>query len=230
MDNNKALTQKIGQRLREARKARNLSLAQLSELTGNALSKSRISNYEQGLRLPSEDVIQQLATALGESADYLLCRSDEPLLRPAPSPQPAAVEEEEKSDPDTEEAETDADGDSSGSDMQLTRKIGLRIRAIRNARGLSLAELSERTPSKLSKSRISNYEQGLRRPGLESAQELAQALGNVSATYLLCLNDEHYLTDTEEALLAGFRQLDARGRATTLAVAETQVQAATTHH
>jgi transcriptional regulator with XRE-family HTH domain len=45
-----ALTTKIGSRLREARKEQKLSLAALSAKTGDVLSKSRISNYEQGLR------------------------------------------------------------------------------------------------------------------------------------------------------------------------------------
>jgi transcriptional regulator with XRE-family HTH domain len=41
-------------------------------------------------------------------------------------------------------------------EMDLTKKIGQRLRAARQAQGLSLSELSARTGS-LSKSRISNY-------------------------------------------------------------------------
>lgn len=66
--------------------------------------------------------------------------------------------------------------------MDLTKKIGWRLREVRTGQGLSLAELSVRTGDVLSKSRISNYEQGLRRPGIEEAQTLAAALGTVSAT------------------------------------------------
>ena len=44
------LAHSISARLRAARQARGVSLSQLSALTDGALSKSRISNYEQGLR------------------------------------------------------------------------------------------------------------------------------------------------------------------------------------
>jgi len=105
--------------------------------------------------------------------------------------------------------------------MELTNKIGLRLREARKAQGLSLAALSART-SALSKSRISNYEQGLRRMGLEEARELASALGTVSATFLLCLEDEGYVTERESALLDFYRQADGRGKDTILRVAESQ--------
>jgi len=105
--------------------------------------------------------------------------------------------------------------------MELTKKIGLRLREARKAQGLSLAALSART-SALSKSRISNYEQGLRRMGLEEARELASALGTVSATFLLCLEDEGYVTERESALLDFYRQADGRGKDTILRVAESQ--------
>ena len=67
-------------------------------------------------------------------------------------------------------------------ETDLTTKIGLRLRAARNAQKIALAELSDRTGGALSKSRISNYEQGLRRMGLEDARMFADALGTVSAT------------------------------------------------
>ena len=104
--------------------------------------------------------------------------------------------------------------------MDLTKKIGLRLRDVRKRRGLSLAALSSRSGDVLSKSRISNYEQGLRWIGIEEAQTLAAALGTVSATYLLCLDDDSFLSDEEQVLIERFRQADERGRATILAVAE----------
>lgn len=76
----------------------------------------------------------------------------------------------------------------------------------------------------LSKSRISNYEQGLRRMGLEEGRLLAVALGNVSATSLLCLEDEEPLSEREQRLLACFRQTDERGREAILALAESQYE------
>jgi transcriptional regulator with XRE-family HTH domain len=99
--------------------------------------------------------------------------------------------------------------------------IGQRLRAARQAQGLSLSDLSGRTGS-LSKSRISNYEQGIRRMGLEEAQELALALGSVTPTYLLCLDDTDPLSADERALVERYRQADVRGRETILRVAETQ--------
>ena len=65
-----------------------------------------------------------------------------------------------------------------------TEQIGARIRKARHDAGLSLSGVSERTGGLLSKSRISNYEQGLRRIGLEEAEMIAGVIG-VSAGYLL---------------------------------------------
>jgi transcriptional regulator with XRE-family HTH domain len=105
--------------------------------------------------------------------------------------------------------------------MDLTKRIGKRLRNARSAQQLSLAGLAQRTSS-LSKSRISNYEQGIRRMGLEEAQELALALGTVSASYLLCLDDFGPLSDHERDLIAHYRRTDARGKDTILLVAESQ--------
>jgi transcriptional regulator with XRE-family HTH domain len=62
----------------------------------------------------------------------------------------------------------------------LAVAFGLRLRAERHRMQLSLSVLSARTDNALSKSRISNYEQGIRRLGLEEAVILARALGDVS--------------------------------------------------
>lgn len=58
--------------------------------------------------------------------------------------------------------------------------------------------------------------------GLEEARMLADALGTVSATYLLCLDDEVFQSDQERDLLRYFRRTDKRGRETILRVAEAQ--------
>jgi transcriptional regulator with XRE-family HTH domain len=109
----------------------------------------------------------------------------------------------------------------------LTQKIGLRLREARDAQKVSLAALADRTGGTLSKSRISNYEQGLRRLGIEEARILSEALGNVSATYLLCLDDEGFLTDQERELLRCFRRTDERGRETIVGVAQSQCDPST---
>jgi transcriptional regulator with XRE-family HTH domain len=94
----------------------------------------------------------------------------------------------------------------------LNRMIGDRLRAIRNDRGLSLSQLSERTGGAFSKSRISNYEQGIRRLSIEGAQILADALGEVSAAHLLCLDEEASWSADEQRLINCFRQADQRGK------------------
>lgn len=106
-------------------------------------------------------------------------------------------------------------------ETDLTKRIGGRLRATRQAQGLSLSELSGLT-GVLSKSRISNYEQGIRRMGLEEAQLLAKALLSVTPTYLLCLEDTDPLSGEERVLVERFRQADSRGRETILKVAEAQ--------
>jgi transcriptional regulator with XRE-family HTH domain len=107
-------------------------------------------------------------------------------------------------------------------EQDLTTKIGLRLRSVRKSQKLSLAALSDRTDGMLSKSRISNYEQGIRRPGIEEARILAKALGTVSAVYLLCLDDEGFISEDERELLRCYRETDERGRRTILGVAESQ--------
>ncbi|WP_322789189.1 helix-turn-helix domain-containing protein [Thiohalocapsa halophila] len=69
----RALNRAIGDRVRAARLARGLSLADLSARTGDSLSVSRISHYELGQRRLSIEAARTLATALGDvSAAHLL--------------------------------------------------------------------------------------------------------------------------------------------------------------
>lgn len=107
---------------------------------------------------------------------------------------------------------------------ELTQAIGNRLRAARAAQQLSLSQLSEKTQkmgNMLSKSRISNYEQGIRRMGIEQARILAQALGTVSAVYLLCLEDsEPELSLDEQRLLCNFRAASSTGRLRVLEAAD----------
>lgn len=102
----------------------------------------------------------------------------------------------------------------------LNHRIGQRLRNARKGAGLSLAALSERLGGTLSKSRISNYEQGLRRMSIEVAEQLAPVLGATPA-YLLCLNDDQELSSEEWRLIHGYRETDSRGKATIKAVIKT---------
>ena len=60
-------------------------------------------------------------------------------------------------------------------------------------------------------------------PAVADCQELARALGNVSAAYLLCVDDDlDHLNQRERALISNFRAADERGRDTISRIAETQ--------
>ena len=102
--------------------------------------------------------------------------------------------------------------------LELNKRMGDRLRRARNELDLSLAELSAQTEGVLEKSCISNYEQGIRRMGIEQAELLAQALGTVSAPYLLCLADEGFLSEEERDLVERLRRTDSQGRAIVRAV------------
>lgn len=67
----------IGRRIQAARDACGWSLVELSKKLGGRLSASRISNYEQGTRLPGPQEVNLLAEALGESAAWLACLESE---------------------------------------------------------------------------------------------------------------------------------------------------------
>jgi transcriptional regulator with XRE-family HTH domain len=95
--------------------------------------------------------------------------------------------------------------------MTLNKQIGQRLKSARQAQSFSLSELAGRTKT-LSKSRISNYEQGIRRMGIEEAQELSEALDGVTPAYLLCLDDASPLSADEWQLIQRYRRTDERGR------------------
>jgi transcriptional regulator with XRE-family HTH domain len=105
--------------------------------------------------------------------------------------------------------------------MTLNKQIGQRLRAARLAHKYSLSELASRTRT-LSKSRISNYEQGIRRMGIEEAQELSEALEGITPAYLLCLDDTSPLSEDEWRLIQGYRRTDERGKELLQQVADNQ--------
>jgi transcriptional regulator with XRE-family HTH domain len=101
----------------------------------------------------------------------------------------------------------------------MNHAMGARLRAARQDRGLSLSGLAEETGGHYSKSRISNYEQGLRRMSVEAALALAEALGNVSAAHLLCVEEDATAARNpdEIRLLTAFRAKDQEALRQTLA-------------
>jgi len=70
-----AITADFGQRLREIRESRGLSLKELAERTEAHVSN--LSCYETGKRIPSLELFIRIATVLGVTADYLLGSVDE---------------------------------------------------------------------------------------------------------------------------------------------------------
>lgn len=68
---------RIGARLQELRDLKGWSLEQLARETRDRLKKSRISNYEQGTRLPGPEEASILGEALGEAPAHILCLDDD---------------------------------------------------------------------------------------------------------------------------------------------------------
>lgn len=66
----------FGERLRELRLKRGLTQEALAKRLG--FVKSTISQWESGNRVPSEDVLRQIAEIFGVSVDYLIGYSDIP--------------------------------------------------------------------------------------------------------------------------------------------------------
>lgn len=95
--------------------------------------------------------------------------------------------------------------------MNYKREIGRRIKAAREGLGLSQSKLAARTDNVLSASRIANYEQGSREPGVQEIRILAKALGQDPA-YLMCLEDESEMTPQERQLLRDFSALPENER------------------
>lgn len=60
----------FAQRLRQLRKQKNLSQAELGEIVG--LHYTHIGRYERGISRPSADTLKRIADALGVSGDYLM--------------------------------------------------------------------------------------------------------------------------------------------------------------
>lgn len=72
-----SVKERIGNRIKEVRKAAGLTIKELAEKTGE-LSSARIGNWEQGTRSPGPTEARLLAKHLNVSASYLLCLTDNP--------------------------------------------------------------------------------------------------------------------------------------------------------
>ncbi len=73
--------------------------------------------------------------------------------------------------------------------LSRSQQIGQRIAATRLRHGWSIQDLSEHTNGAVSRSRLANFEAGLRRPDIEVVEILADVFGDVSAAWLLTLEN-----------------------------------------
>lgn len=80
-------------------------------------------------------------------------------------------------------------------ELNIKKEVGRRILESRKAKGLTLKELGELTGG-LRQTRLTNWEQGTRTPGIEEIKQLAQALA-VSPAFLMCLSDERQIKKTK---------------------------------
>ena len=87
----------------------------------------------------------------------------------------------------------------------ITRAIGNRRSAQRRALGPSLAELGE-TTGHFFKSRVSTYDQDIRRMGGEEAEVLAAALGDVTPDFLLGVEGGGPIPTHELTVLEAYRR------------------------
>lgn len=70
------IKKRIGQRILEARKFKNLTRKALADLTTD-LNQSSINNWERGERTPGPEEVLQLGKVLDISASYLMCLTDQ---------------------------------------------------------------------------------------------------------------------------------------------------------
>lgn len=103
--------------------------------------------------------------------------------------------------------------------MDTKTEAGRRIREARERLGLKLKDVETAIPE-ISKSRLSNWEQGINMIGVDEAKKLAPLL-HVSPGYILTVEDE--IPDRRAKLILKYwNALDERGRDTVLRVAESE--------
>ena len=68
----------FSQRIKQLRKDKHMTQAQVAARIG--VTASMVSSYETDIRLPSYEVMVQIADLFGVTVDYLLCRQDKRFL------------------------------------------------------------------------------------------------------------------------------------------------------
>jgi transcriptional regulator with XRE-family HTH domain len=106
--------------------------------------------------------------------------------------------------------------------MDTKEKAGMRIKALRQARRLTLQDVSDGTKGVVSPSQLSNFEQGIRMVSVDAAKALAQVLGTLPE-YLLTLIDQEPDAD-EITLIELYRACDERGKKAAFHAAKEQAE------
>lgn len=68
----------FSQRLKQLRKNKHMTQEQVAKRIG--VTASMVSSYETDIRLPSYEVLVNIANLFGVTIDYLLCREDKRFL------------------------------------------------------------------------------------------------------------------------------------------------------
>ena len=68
----------FSQRIKQLRKDKHMTQAQVAARIG--VTASMVSSYETDIRLPSYEVMVQIADLFGVTVDYLLCRQNKRFL------------------------------------------------------------------------------------------------------------------------------------------------------
>ena len=97
--------------------------------------------------------------------------------------------------------------------MEWMAEQGRRLKAAREAKGLTVEQLADLSDGGLKASRISNYEQGTRGMKPPQAKELAKLL-DVSPAYLLTLTDDAEVRQTEHVPAHAASSSDCSARIT----------------
>jgi transcriptional regulator with XRE-family HTH domain len=106
--------------------------------------------------------------------------------------------------------------------VDYNKESGRRIRELREGKGWSLKDLSLRTKEVLSRTRIQNYESGLRMVGPSEAVILAHALSSRPA-YIMAVDDTQLpISQQEEKLIRNWRALPENKRMAHFRTIETE--------
>lgn len=195
----------LGNRIREFRLERGLTLEQLADSSG--LSASYLSTIERGLKKPSIPVLKSIADALHVSAALLVQDEDDAFtgdkLRFLREGRGLSIEElaeiselsatllvkleQGELRPDFEQLERLAEALNFTVSFFLEKnnfqtQIGIRLKQLRDSQGLTIASLADKAG--VSEGLISQIENNYTIPSLDSLERMAESLGTTLHYFL----------------------------------------------